>query len=313
MPNWLLKSAVHRVISWLPQRQFWNGLLQTYVSKSTRLSDGFLRARLTDCQRHLEVFFELRPGAKSFRALEIGTGWFPVLPVGFYLCGAQEIWTIDIEPLLSAERLAAMLEMLCEFERTGELQRLLPRLQPERMNELRKVLAQAGTRDPVSTLEAIHIHALVGEAQKTNLPPGTIDFFFSNGVLHYIPRPVLQSIMREWHRLAAPGAVFSHRLNLRDQYAYFDKRITVFNFLQFTESEWHRWDSPLTSQIRYRVSDFRDLFAEAGLEIVREENISGAVEDLKKVKLAPEFRSYKEADLLVVETLMAGRLPAEKP
>src|SRR5712672_3455768 len=42
MPHWLIKSAVHRVISWMPNPQSWNYLLSKYVVKSTGLNkDGF--------------------------------------------------------------------------------------------------------------------------------------------------------------------------------------------------------------------------------------------------------------------------------
>jgi hypothetical protein len=99
----------------------------------------------------------------------------------------------------------------------------------------------------------------------------------------------------------------SHRLNLVDQYSYFDQSITAFNFLRFTEREWGWLDSPLTSQNRLRIGDYRNCFREAGFEIIREENVSGAAEDLARVKLASEFQQMSRADLLVLHSYIAAR------
>ena len=100
-------------------------------------------------------------------------------------------------------------------------------------------------------------------------------------------------------RAAAPEAVVSHRLNIADAFSYFDKSISPLNFLRYTSKQWRWLDSPLISQNRLRISDYRQLLKEAGFEIVREENTSGRPEDLDRIKLAPEFQHYRREDLLV--------------
>src|SRR6266404_6826830 len=100
MPHWLIKSSLHRVISWLPASHFWNGLLQ-HLSRSLDLPKEQFEMRLDYCRRHLEAFLETRPAISGhWRVVELGTGWFPTVPVGLYLCGAAEIWTFGIAPWL---------------------------------------------------------------------------------------------------------------------------------------------------------------------------------------------------------------------
>ncbi len=104
----------------------------------------------------------------------------------------------------------------------------------------------------------------------------------------------------------------SHRINLSDQYCCFDHSITPYNFLRYTSAQWRWLNSPLIGQSRLRISDYREIVAGAGFAILREENSSGSPEVLAKVRLAPEFKQYSPADLLVLHSWMTARL-AEAP
>lgn len=313
MPNWIIKSAVQRVISWLPHSQYWNGLLQTCITKSTTLTPSMFEDRLRECRRFLNAFRGRNPDVSGFRALEIGTGWYPTIPVGLYLCGASEIWTMDIDPLLSRDRLKVMLRYYDEVERRGVLRQILPARSPERLKTLLDLLPLADTLTPAELLEKINIHVRVRDARDTGLPAGSIDFFFSSGVLEYIPVPILEGILAEARRVASARFVTAHRLNLVDQFSYFDSSITPYNFLKFSPRQWHWANSPLIWQNRLRICDYRRLFREAGLEITNEENISGEAADLAKIKLAPEFKDYPQADLLVLHSFLTARVMSSVP
>jgi hypothetical protein len=307
MAHWLIKAAVHRGISALPNRHFWNGLLQKWITRSTELTAGAFKDKVCECARHLRVFRSARPGG-DFTVLELGTGWLPIIPLGLWLSGAREIWSFDIEHLLKTERVLSVLGLYRDYARRGVLADLLPEARADRMQKLEAVLTTAKTDEqPGTVLEKLGIHYLVRDAQQIPLPDDAIDFFVSSGVLEYVPKRRLPQVLKEFRRVAAPGAMMSHRLNLVDQYSYFDQSITAFNFLRFTEREWRWLDSPLTSQNRLRICDYRNLFHEAGFDIIREENVSGAAEDLARVKLAPEFEQMSRADLLVLHSYIAAR------
>ena len=308
MPHWLIKAALQRAISFLPASQRWNGFFQQYVTHSLELSASRLDARLEFCRVHLDHLLELRPGcAGDFKVVELGTGWFPVVPIGLFLCGAGEIWTFDIDPLLQSSRLEALLTRLAEYHGSGVLQRLLPRLRAERWARLQEASRASRGATPAELLGSLNIHAQVRDARATGLGSGTVDLFVSTGVLEYIPRPVLEGILAEFNRLSSADAVQSHYLNLVDQYAYFDASLSPFNFLRFPSRRWKLFNSPLTWQNRMRISDYRQLFAEAGYRITKERTTSGAPEDLRRVRLAPEFQNYGEADLLVTTAWLVAR------
>jgi hypothetical protein len=301
MPHWLIKSVAHRAISMLPGRHRCNALFQKYVTRSTQLTPERFSGRVDYARLHLDHFLELRPQrTEGFTVCELGTGWFPVVPLSLYLCGAGEVWTFDIAPLLTTDQVRETFDRFQECERSGDLARRLPGVRADRLKRLGEVVAGAGDSPPEAVLAQLGIHVRVQDAQQTGLPLGKVDLFTSTGVLEYIPEPVLKNILLEFKRAGSSDAVHSHYLNLVDQYHYFDASITPFNFLRFPKGRWKYLNSPLSWLNRLRISDYRRLLAEAGYQITKEENTSGSREDLRKVPLAPEFRGYSEADLLVL-------------
>jgi hypothetical protein len=308
MPNWLIKSAIHRFISVLPNRQKYNEWFQERVTKSLGLGPGPFEFRLNYCRRYLEDFLAVRPEcAGGFTALELGTGWYPIVPIGLYLCGATDIWSFDIVPLLRRERLKTLLNLFCEYDRAGKLKDFLPALRPARMARLHEVAKLIEMESPEAVLEKINLHVVVRDAQNTGLPAKSVDFFFSCVVLEHIPAFVQKNINTEFLRLASARGVLIEFVDLKDQYAAFDKSLTIFNFLKFSDGMWEWLNSPLIPQWRLRVSDLRGLLRETGWEIVKEVNTVAKEEDLAKVRLAPRFEKYAKEDLLVVETWLVAK------
>jgi hypothetical protein len=158
-----------------------------------------------------------------------------------------------------------------------------------------------------SLLARFNIHALVRDARNTGLKPGTVDFFFSNAALEYVPADVQTGLLAEYRRVATPSAVLIQYVNLKDQYWNFDASITPFNNLKYSSAQWRWLDSPLIPQTRLRISDYRALLTQGGFEIVKEVNTSGLASDLEKVSLAAEFQKYAKEDLLVTDTWQVAK------
>jgi len=209
--------------------------------------------------------------------------------------------------LLRPAAVCEALKFYADFEKTGRLEKVLPARRLDRLANIKSMLGQASDETATALLKRLNINVVVADAQKTPISKESIDFFVSSGVLEYIPRPVLQGILKEFKRIGSRGAVMSHRLNLVAQYSYFDPSITEFNFLRFTEKQWRWRNSPLIWQNRLRIPDYRDLLTEAGFELVGEESTSGKPEDLARVPLAPEFRQYSREDLIVLHSFLTAK------
>ena len=303
MPHWLIKSALHRLLARLPNRDRWYERFQEHVTHSLTLGAGGFAGSLEHARRHLDALFAQRAPDAPFTVLELGTGWYPVLPVAMVLCGAADVWTYDIAPLLRADRVRETLDFFREFARDGRLQTHLPQFQPERLATLDEALRES---TPEAMLARLHVQVRVGDACASGLSENTVDFFFSHSVFQYIPRPVLDGLLAEFRRVGRSGAVHSHHIHPGDQFALTDRNLHPLNFLRYTERQWQRLDSPFIRQTRLRISDYRAAFQRAGLRIVSEENRGAVLDELRRLRLAPEFQNYAEDDLRVVSTWIAA-------
>jgi hypothetical protein len=307
VPNWLIKWAVHRAIAAMPRRQRLNEFFQTHFSRTLELSPAMFETRLNDCRTHLENFLELRSNARELKALELGPGWYPTVALGLYLCGAEEIWLFDIERLLRSERLSRLVALFAEFEREKKLQQCLPRLDRDRFSRLMDAREKLKTDPPETWLEGLNIHLVLRDVRESELPPGTVDLFYSTVVLEYVPAAILPGILKEFHRIGSDRAIMSHCIGLLDQMSFFDKSLSPYNYLKYTDAQWRFWSSPLIRQNRLMVPDYRKLLSDAGYEVTKEISARGRDADFDRVKLAPQFSGYKREDLMVLRSWIVAR------
>jgi hypothetical protein len=315
MSRWVAKAAVQRVIGLLPRSYFWNTLFQTHVTRSMDLTSSRLEGRLRRCARHLSAFANhtLERDEKPATALEIGTGWYPIVPLGLFLCGVDKIWTYDIAALLSGDRVRETMRQLAEAADNGLLQDLLPSYSGERLDRLRSAADSEQSRAG-DLLSPLGVEYVIRDASYTGLEPASVDLIFSNVSLEYVPHTRLEKMLAEFRRIISPRGVMSHEIDLADQYAGFDHSITQFNFLKFSDRVWHLINNPLIPLNRLRIADYRELIVGGDFQIVAEDLTNGTVAELATVQLAPRFRAYAEDDLLVtgawIVATPAGNEPA---
>jgi SAM-dependent methyltransferase len=309
MASWLLKAFVQRGIAALPKPHFWNELLQERVTHSLELTDERFNRSLSNCRIHLERFRRYgRAGEASFSAFELGTGWFPVVPIGLFVSGAREVWTWDIAPLLKFSRLKLTIDRFIELDQGQRLQDHLS-IVPERVAALRKVMTLLESPQrlkPVQLLERIGIHYRVGNACRSGLPPETVDLIVSDVVLEFFSIDELNEILGEFRRIIAPAGVMSHSIDLSDQYASFDAHITKFNFLRYSDWAWGLFNNPIIPLSRLRISDYRRAFSDNRFHIVDESSVRGDSAELARIPVAARFRDYTVDDLLVLFTWLAA-------
>lgn len=304
MPPWKIKAAVQGVFSLLPQPQRWNRYLQTYVTRSLDLTDERFLNKWAHAERHAR-HADLIGGIARARVMELGTGWLPIVPTGLALAGAESVETLDLHNLLRRDDVIGVLEAYERLIGSGAVD--LP--SPAR-SRLAAARAKAGAMTAEGLLEELLVKTRVGDSRVIPLPDGSIDLFVSNNVLEHIPRDVLVDIFREFRRLASPNAVMSHYIDLADHYAGFDRSISAYNFLRYSEREWRWFNNALHYQNRLRASDYRAIHKEAAWTVVDEELQREASDALRRIPLAPEFRRYSEDDLLVYGCWMVSK-PAQ--
>src|SRR5260370_38310029 len=143
MVSWLVKALVQWGIGVLPNPYYWNELLQDRLAHSLDLTKESFEASLRNCENHLEQLESLGSQATSgggFSAFELGTGWFPTVPIGFFLRGAREVWSWDIVPFLTHDRLKDTVRRFLEHAQRQGAKGSFHAL-PERLARLRGVMA----------------------------------------------------------------------------------------------------------------------------------------------------------------------------
>jgi SAM-dependent methyltransferase len=302
--HWRIKGLVQKVLSTLPHGTHVNDMLQRTVG-GLRDFDRQVASKVQDWAIFVEHLAGLGISPSGLRLFEIGTGWFPTLPVCFALAGAASCETFDLNNHLNLKLTRRML---------AALEGLLPKIAAASKRPIAKVVAEYRTLTAQQTVGGILDAARVryhapADASKTSLPDGSMDLVFSNSVFEHVPPAVIADMMRESRRLLRTGGVAIHCVNCGDHYAYVDRGITPLNYLTYPTDRWRLWNNELLYQNRMRPSDFRDLAERAGLEVVLDHYRprSELLELLPKLNIADEFRHYPPEQLCSTSVALAVR------
>ena len=199
---------------------------------------------------------------------EVGTGWIPVIPVGFWLSGARRLWTFDMNRHLR-------MGLLCEFlrwtlDKRDELTELWRGVvSPRDLDDRLDLLEQLCDTPAEFLAEAQIEYVAPGDATCTGLPDSSVDIHYSAYTFEHIPREAIRDILREAHRILRPGGAAIHYIDMSDHFSHADPSITSVNFLRFDEREWARYGSNrFAYHNRLRADDYMVTFDESPLDVV---------------------------------------------
>jgi SAM-dependent methyltransferase len=138
------------------------------------------------------------------------------------------------------------------------------------------------------------------------IPDGSVDFSFSHAVLEHVRRDEFAATIRELFRVAAPGGLTSHRIDLRDHLG------GSLHNLRFSRG-W--WESPFASSSgfytnRLRMTEIVGIFRAAGFEILSTRETRWPALPLARRKLDREFAVMTDEELTVQGFDLVARKPA---
>lgn len=287
MAKWILKAIVQKGISFLPYSHNINFLFQKYVTHGVQLSDEYFEDRLIHCADHYRNFRKYN-STKDFSHLEIGTGWYPVVPTGMFLCGAGSVTTVDLIRLSNPAFTLTTLRKFLEYHRSGRLEKFLPGILPERLKIVLEE-AQNPSKDFFDLLERHHIVYMVMDARKLYLPDNSMDLITSNNTFEHIYADVLCGILEKLKLLCKKGGVMSHSIDLSDHFAHLDKKITIYNFLKFSDSQWKWINNSIQPMNRFRIYEYEALYKQMGIPIAERIDREPLMNDYNSVKVNEKF------------------------
>lgn len=299
MRDWKLKATIQKSISVFPNSRELNFAFQKYVTKGVELTNEYFYDRLNHASDHLKSFLQKFDITSLEDSLELGTGWYPIIPISLFLCGAKDIYTIDIETLTNKENFRKTIVKFIESKNFRTLHSFIP-YREDRMRFLEGLLENYEVLTFEKILHLFNIHLIIGDAKNLNFRNHSFNLIHSNNTFEHIPEDSLKKILMEFKRVLNPKiGVMSHFIDMSDHFAHFDKSISIYNFLKFSDQEWKFIDNSIQPQNRMRFTDYCKLYEDLNIHVTRYETRPGDIDEIRKIKLADKFRVYKLDNLAI--------------
>lgn len=308
MEKWLIKALVQKGISYLPKAEKINYLLQRYITFGKEIPTDFFLDRLSHFKNHLhfqEKYFNQK--IDEIKILELGTGWHPIIPIAFFLAGAKNISSIDIRQNFNRETLRQTISKFLELYEKGKLNNYFTNIKLKNFNVLKQVILEIKKEKPIDVLEKLNIKIIITDARKTEIPENSIDYIISNNTMQDIPSEILEGIFKEFERIAKPNGISSHFIDFTDQFARFDKNITPYNYLKFSDKEWKKITNRLQILNRERYPFYKKLQENNGIKIEEEIQRKGNINQLKTIKLNEKYKDLSLEEIAVSHCHFVGR------
>lgn len=301
MAKWHAKALVQKTISFLPNPERVNYLFQKYVTKGVELNAEHFGYKINHAADHARFYEQYQAEKLTGKiVLELGTGWYPIVPIALFLKGAARIVSLDIQSWMTQASQIKAIETVVEYRKTGELDKILPAIDEQRWQILLAILEQRATLTKAEINERIHLEPLIQDASQTNFADRTFDFIVSNNTFEHVHRPVLFAILKEFKRIVKLDGLMSHFIDLSDHFAHFDQSINIYNFLQFSEKTWQRIDNDIQPQNRMRWRDYQEMYDKLEIPYTEDKVRHGDLSALQSVDLNKYFKENYTAEELAI-------------
>jgi hypothetical protein len=304
--NWRYKAFLQANLSHLPASHELNYLFRRYVTKTVPASASLQALDYSFAAEHLAAF--CASGSfpiESALFYEFGVGWDLMIPLSLYSLGVSRQIVTDVRRLLKPNLIAHATENFPSLH-----------LHPTTLRDLQLFPRSVRGRDVGRLLKEYYgiDYRAPFDARTTGFAPNSVDYVTATKVLPFIPVSVMVEILCECVRILRPGGMLSVLNDYRDNWSYVDRSISVYNFLKYPDEIWKKslYNPALYYQNRLRHCDYRRLFKDAGLEIVKDEpGYGGEMKDaralLSNVTLAERFTKYDLDDLIPIRGVFVLR------
>jgi SAM-dependent methyltransferase len=300
--RWQFRCLRNTIVASIPGYGRLRQLKRRFVPYDSVLDDWTI-------EQGLQMIELLKRAGRSLHgatALELGSGWKPVIPLLLRLAGARQVFLIDSERLLDARLLSRTAEQLAAKSEQLSLRLKVPEQQ------IQALLLTPMDRDLETAACHFGLKYLAPcDARHLPIPAAAIDIVVSRAVLEHIPKVVLQEIFKEFERILAPTDGFMcHVIDNSDHWAHNDTRLSMVNFLRYSSSVWKRFaKNPLDYMNRMRHSEYLGLLSDSGFEVVIDDSKvdAAALADIGRLPIDESFRKFAIEDLAILMSKLVAR------
>ncbi|MGM0474107.1 MAG: class I SAM-dependent methyltransferase [Bacteroidota bacterium] len=286
---------------------------QKYVTKGVELSDDYFRVKLQHAMDHDHYLRKYHSMNHPLTILELGTGWYPIVPIVFFLTGCGEVTSIDSQNWITRDSQIRTIRKFMEWRAGNKFPPpLLRNVTAEKWDVLFNILEHS----PEISLEEINqklgLRYHIQDARNLSFQDDSVDFICSNNTLEHIHSDHLRPILREFARVLKPDGVMSHFIDMSDHFAHFDQNINIYNFLKFSRKQWSLIDNRIQHLNRLRLVDYKSVYRESGILISEEVIRNGSLADLESIRVHKEFSDYSMKDLAVSHAYLISGFSASQ-
>ena len=299
--NWKYKAVLQGCFSAIPGGEPLNYLFQKYVTRTLPTPDAKFAGMVSVARTHVDLLRRYWPRPLSQAIFyEFGAGWDMIVPLTFYALGVDRQILVDIRRLLRPELFNDTVAKYQRFTFDWEVLRTPG------------YYVNGGQTDSTAILKEHYgiEYKAPCDAQQTGMPAGSIDCITSTDTMEHIPPASLRAVLQECHRLLRDDGVMSFQIDYQDHYAYFDKDISVYNFLKYSDKRWAFFSPALQYQNRLRHRDYLNLLDQSGFDVVEERRQDGTATDweiIERLPLDQRFKDYSVAELAVHKSVLVAR------
>ena len=299
--DWRLKALIQQMLSRVPRGERVNHVFQRYITRSLPTGDAGCVTIVAQAGEHVRtVARHSRHPVGDAVFYEFGAGWDLMIPLAYYGLGVNRQILVDVRPLLRPELVNATI---------AQFARLAPQLGLTRLPSQRIPYDRPTALELLRECYGIEYRA-PSDARATGIPPAAVDYITSTNTLEHVPQDDVVRILAECRRILADDGVMSFRIDYQDHFAYFDRRISVYNFLRYSERAWTWYNPALHYQNRLRHSDYLRTIDATGFEVLEEHRTDATEADRALLRTLPvdrRFRHYAPPDLGVRDALLVLR------
>jgi SAM-dependent methyltransferase len=278
--KWLIKALFQKTVSFIPGSTNINYFFQSKVFKNLPRNDNEFLNIIREGILHNNMYekYNSSKGLSNVKFFEFGAGWDLIIPVLYSCIGVKSQTIVDLYLNVRYDLIEDTLTKIKKYK-----------------DEIESICQKKIKVSDTTTINCLDdIEKLFGirylapyDARKTNLPDESFDFISNTATLEHIPYEDLIQIFRECRRILKKNGIISCIIDLKDHYSYFDKSISYYNFLKFSDEAFGKFNSSVFSQNRLRYKDYIGIFKKCNYDIIYEkidypdENDIGVLKNLK--------------------------------
>lgn len=240
-----------------------------------------LQGTIANFERMMATVQRAGRTVRGATVVEIGSGWFPTIPILLALHGARRVYMTDIAHRIDEGTFTSTLRFL---------RSVLP--EEQRLNEIHRI----------EDLPLVYLAPF----ESAELADLSIDLVTSRTVLEHIPPPDIVKLFRSLHPKLTESGLMVHLIDHSDHLEHRDKSISKINFLTWTAKK-HAMVNTLIreGENRLRHHEYRPLFEASGYSVLDEwADVDATTREIAgRLRMAPPYNRMSADQVAILTSI----------